>query len=501
MSKVVVIGAGIGGLSAAARIAKAGHEVEIYEAANFVGGKCRTEWIGRYAFDTGPSLLTLPAVYRDFFLKTGAVMEEVLTQIPVDPSFDYRFADGSSVKFANLSRFQTLAAITAAFGSEAAAQWDQIMKRAEAMWDVSREPFIESELTSMAALFKRVTLLRDLLIIAPFKSLREIATEKLTDQRLRYIVDRYATYSGSDPRKAPAVLLSIAFVEEAFGAWHLAGGIGQLALAIEKRCLDLGVKIQLNSPVAKIKTAKGSVTGIVLANGTEIPADIIVSNSDASLTYQKLLDPSEKRAKSERRNLAKTESSLAGFSLLLGLRPTESSEKLNHHTILFPKNYDVEFEAIFSQMKPVENPTIYICAPNDPLMVKDAGHESWFVLVNAPRHDETGTNGFNWRDENFKHKYANSIIDQIEARGINIRERLDVFEIRTPLDLQESVMAPGGSIYGTSSNSASAAFLRTKNRSPIKNLFCVGGSTHPGGGLPLVGISSEIVANAIGRAR
>jgi phytoene desaturase len=501
MSKVVVIGAGIGGLSAAARIAKAGHEVEIYEAANFVGGKCRTEWIGRYAFDTGPSLLTLPAVYRDFFLKTGAVMEEVLTQIPVDPSFDYRFADGSSVKFANLSRFQTLAAITAAFGSDAAAQWDQIMKRAEAMWDVSREPFIESELTSVAALFKRVTLLRDLLIIAPFKSLREIATEKLTDQRLRYIVDRYATYSGSDPRKAPAVLLSIAFVEEAFGAWHLAGGIGQLALAIEKRCLDLGVKIQLNSPVAKIKTAKGSVTGIVLANGTEIPADIIVSNSDASLTYQKLLDPSEKRAKSERRNLAKTESSLAGFSLLLGLRPTESSEKLNHHTILFPKNYDAEFEAIFSQKKPVENPTIYICAPNDPLMVKDAGHESWFVLVNAPRHDETGTNGFNWRDENFKHKYANSIIDQIEARGINIRERLDVFEIRTPLDLQESVMAPGGSIYGTSSNSASAAFLRTKNRSPIKNLFCVGGSTHPGGGLPLVGISAEIVANAIGRAR
>jgi phytoene dehydrogenase-like protein len=152
-------------------------------------------------------------------------------------------------------------------------------------------------------------------------------------------------------------------------------------------------------------------------------------------------------------------------------------------------------------MKPVENPTIYICAPDDPLMVKDAGHESWFVLVNAPRHDESGKNGFDWRDENFKHKYANSIIDQIEARGIKIRERLDVLEIRTPLDLQESVMAPGGSIYGTSSNSASAAFLRTKNRSPIKNLFCVGGSTHPGGGLPLVGISAEIVANAIGRAR
>jgi len=501
MSKVVVIGAGIGGMSAAARIAKAGHQVEIFEAANFVGGKCRTEWIGRYAFDTGPSLLTLPAVYRDFFLKTGSIMEEVLTQIPVDPSFDYRFADGSNVKFANLSRYQTLQAITASFGSEAAAQWDQVMKRAEAMWDVSREPFIESELTSVAALFKRVTLLRDLLVIAPLKSLREIATEKLTDQRLRYIVDRYATYSGSDPRKAPAVLLSIAFVEEAFGAWHLAGGIGQLSVAIEKRCLDLGVKIHLNSPVAKIQTDSGIATGIALANGAEIKADFIVSNSDASLTYHQLISPDEKLAKGERKNLAKTQKSLAGFSLLLGLRPSVSVEKLNHHTILFPADYDAEFEAVFTQKEPVENPTIYICAPNDPLMVKDAGHESWFVLVNAPRHDQSGKNGFDWRDENFKHKYASSIIDQIEARDIKIRERLDVLEIRTPLDLQESVMAPGGSIYGTASNSASAAFLRTKNRSPIKNLFCVGGSTHPGGGLPLVGISAEIVANAIGRAR
>lgn len=487
-------------MSAAARLAKAGHQVEIYEAANFVGGKCRTEWIGRYAFDTGPSLLTLPAVYRDFFLKTGALMEDVLTQIPVDPSFDYRFADGSSVKFANLSRYQTLQAITVAFGEQAAKEWDLIMKRAEAMWDVSREPFIESELTSVAALFKRATLIRDLLVIAPLKSLRDLATEKLTDQRLRYIVDRYATYSGSDPRKAPAVLLSIAFVEEAFGAWHLAGGIGQLAIAIEKRCLDLGVAIHLNSPVAQIKTQNGVATGISLSDGRELVADYIVSNSDASLTYQHLISPSEKRAKSERKNLAKTQSSLAGFSLLLGLRPDESSEKLNHHTILFPENYDAEFESIFTEQQPVASPTIYICAPSDPLMVKDAGHESWFVLVNAPRHDLTGKSGYDWSDENFSHKYANSIIDQIEARGIKIRERLDVLEIRTPLDLQESVMAPGGSIYGTASNSASAAFLRTKNRSPIKNLFCVGGSTHPGGGLPLVGISAEIVANAIGRA-
>lgn len=129
-------------------------------------------------------------------------------------------------------------------------------------------------------------------------------------------------------------------------------------------------------------------------------------------------------------------------------------------------------------------------------MVKDPGHEAWFVLVNAPRHSSTG-DGFNWSDPHFNRQYANSIIDQIEAAGIPIRERLEVLEIRTPLDLQNSVNAPGGSIYGTSSNGARSAFARAKNRSPIKGLYLVGGSAHPGGGLPLVGLSAEMVANAI----
>jgi len=130
-------------------------------------------------------------------------------------------------------------------------------------------------------------------------------------------------------------------------------------------------------------------------------------------------------------------------------------------------------------------------------MVKHPGHEAWFVLVNAPRHHESGVDGFNWSDKDASHHYAMKIIDQIEARGISVRDRLEVLEIRTPADLERTVMAPGGSIYGTSSNGARSAFLRAKNRSPLKGLYCVGGSAHPGGGLPLVGLSAEIVAQAV----
>jgi phytoene dehydrogenase-like protein len=174
----------------------------------------------------------------------------------------------------------------------------------------------------------------------------------------------------------------------------------------------------------------------------------------------------------------------------------DPNDGINHHTVLFPENYDAEFDSIFKDAKPVERPTIYICAPKDPLMSKDENLEGWFVLVNAPTHGV-----FDWSNNEFNEKYASTIIDQIEEHGIPIRSRLETLTIRTPADLESQVRAPGGAIYGTSSNGPRAAFLRAKNRSPIKGLYLVGGSAHPGGGLPLVGISADLVAEAIGFER
>ncbi|MEN9324536.1 MAG: hypothetical protein RL414_290, partial [Actinomycetota bacterium] len=235
MKKVIVIGAGIGGMATAARLAKSGYEVEIYEASSHVGGKCRTEWIGDYAFDTGPSLLTLPAVFRDLFIRTGSRFETAVGLQPVDPAFSYHFADGTRFNFPNLSLTDICNSIEAALGKEAADDWHRLMQRAESMWDVSRGPFIESELPTPLSLMRRKGFIKDLLKIAPWKTLRRYTSEITNNPYLQKIVDRYATYSGSDPRKAPAVLLTIAFVESTFGAWHLKGGLGTLSTALEKR--------------------------------------------------------------------------------------------------------------------------------------------------------------------------------------------------------------------------------------------------------------------------
>ena len=498
MAKVVVIGAGIGGMSAAARLAKAGHEVTIFEASNRTGGKCQTKWIGDYAFDIGPSLLTLPAVYRDLFLKTGKRIEHILELEPVDPAFKYQFADGKQITFPNLSLKAICDSIEEALGKTAGDEWHNLMQRAEHMWDVSRGPFVESELKSIKSLIAKKGFLKDLRVISPLTSLRSLTSKYTKNPYLSKIIDRYATYSGSDPRKVPAVLLTIAFVESSFGAWHIKGGIGQLSVALEERCRDLGVKFELNSPVTRITNQGSSATGVVV-NGQNIAADYVVANADAELVYNKLLPPNLSAVKSERKKLANSTKSLAGFSLLLGLDNSKlagAAPVMKHHNVYFPENYDTEFDDIFTKKIPVDDPTIYICAPNDPDMVKGPNKESWFVLVNAPRH-EPGT-GWNWSKGSSL--YAAKIIEKLDALGLRVSERLDVMEFQTPLDLQNSVGAPGGSIYGTSSNGARSAFLRASNTSPLKNLYCVGGSAHPGGGLPLVGISAEIVAEAIGRS-
>lgn len=489
---IAVIGAGLGGLTVAARLARRGHRVTIYEKSDRVGGKCHTEWIDGYGFDTGPSLLTLPAVYRDFFMKTGRGVD--LDLIPLDPAFDYHFADQSRLRLPNLSRNRAIEEISRSFGDAAAREWGELLERAAKMWQASRTDFVEKALPSLPSLIRRGKVLKDLSTIAPFTTLRKFSDRRLHDHRLRYIIDRYATYTGSDPRKVPAVLLTIAFVEEAFGAWHIKGGLGQLVAKVADRANELGVIIELNTGVERIRHQKQKVTGIHLEDGRVIDADLVISNADAYQLYNSMIEGDV--ADRERRNINKTTPSLSGFSLLLGLRASDRRLLEEHHTVYFPADYDAEFDDIFHHKRPVNDPTIYICSPNDSTMVPESGGENLFVLVNAPRHDVTA--GFDWSDPAVVNDYGEKIIDlMIKRIGIDFRDRIVVKRFRSPRDIEMDYQSIGGSIYGPSSNGIRAAFRRAPNVSRLEGLYNVGGSAHPGGGLPLVGLSGEIVADAI----
>jgi phytoene desaturase len=506
VSRIVVIGSGMGGLAAAARLSAQGHRVLVVERAGTYGGKlARLERDG-FVFDTGPSLLTLPAVYRDLFLKTavrrqGAALEDNVDLVSVDPAFHYRFPDGVEVDLPDRSRSGTAAALDAALGTGAGTQWTAMIDHAAAVWQVTRTPFLERPLHGPVDLLRQSLRVRDLRTVAPLTSLRRSGRRYLTDPRLRMMLDRYATYSGSDPRRAPAALVVVPYIEQTFGAWHIGGGLAELARATYDRCVERGVGFRFGVGASQVLLEGSRAAGVMLADGERLGADVVVANADATQLYRDLLPP-DAAAPALARLRGATPSSSA-FTLMLALRGRTPG--LRHHTVLFPADYDAEFDALFGRTPaPAADPAVYVCAPDDPRMRPDEAHEALFVLVNAPRHVSGGTegraDGIDWTVPGLASSYADRILDVMAARGLDVRGRLLWRQVRTPADLEAATGSPGGSIYGTSSNGARAAFLRPANESVVPGLFLVGGSAHPGGGLPLVGLSAEIVAGLIGQA-
>lgn len=494
MSRIIVIGAGVGGLAAAMRLQHAGHDVTVLEQFDRVGGKLGVIKHDGFVFDTGPSLVTMPHVLTELFDETGAPVHERvhLERLPV--AARYRFPDGTVLDLPD-----TIDAIPAeldrALGPGSGAQWTSFLRRAEQIWDVTHGPFLESPM-SVRTMIGGIATPRDVRAVAPWRSLRGLGSDHLRDSRLAMLLDRYATYTGSDPRRAPAAFASVPWAEQAWGSWYVRGGLGRIATAMHDRFVELGGTVELGVEVARVSTDRtGRVDGVVTADGSTRPADVVVANADARQVYDRLLP--RRAARLPRVLLRRSTPSLSGFVLLLALYDPPADQP--HHHVLFAEDYDEEFDAVFGfngPPRPVARPTVYISAPDDPEIVPGPGTGSWFVLVNAPRHDPG--HGVDWDAEGLAEGYADQIMQVMADRGLDVRDRVRHRIIVSPADLERRTMTPGGSIYGSSSNGPRAAFLRPKNTSPVPGLYLVGGSSHPGGGLPLVMLSAKIVAGLIG---
>ena len=498
MTGVVVIGAGVGGLACAALLASQGHHVTMYEQADRVGGKLgsfRSERsTGALDFDTGPSLLTLPHILSDVFTATGGWPKSLQLQ-ELSTIARIRFADGTG--FDVRPDLDAFCAELDAWSPGAGAQWRRFSVRAQRIWDATRGPFLERELhgtRSLLAMAAKNPL--SLRTIAPGTTLAELAAKYLTDPRLRQFVGRYATYTGSDPRRAPAALAAIPYAEHHFGGWYVRGGLHTIADALADRCRELGVSIQCGSRVEKIRLTEGNVCGVRLADSTEPVAQIVVANADAAAVYENLVPAPV--AATERKRLTKAPRSYSGVVLLLGVTGPRAADQA-HHTVLFAADPNAEFDQLRDGVVP-QDPTVYVCVPDDETVASTidglAAHP-WFVMVNAPRQDQV-----DWTDsgDGDRNAYATRILDVMATRGMDIRNRVVFQAVRTPADIEAETLSPGGSIYGSSSDGARSAFLRPQNRSAVPGLYLVGGSAHPGGGIPLVLLSAKIVAGLIGPA-
>lgn len=474
MASVVVVGAGVGGLAASIHLAAAGHDVVVLERLDRAGGKLAEHTADGFTWETGPSLLTLPDVFRDLAAVAGRPLDDLVTLRRLDPICRYRFADGTT--FDHRADLDDAAAAADALSPGSGDEWRSFMAHAREVWEVSERTFFAGAMSSPLELIGRMRSPRDLLAIDPLRSLHARASASFSDPRLIQYADRYATYSGSSPFRAPATLACIAHIEQSLGGWYVEGGLGRLADALVELAAGAGVDIRTGVDVEAIERRDGAAIGVRLAGGEHVAADAVVANVDALHLYRDLLPHRLRRHRAE----AAPRSS-SGFVLLLGVEG--QTPDLAHHNLSFSADYEAEFDQLFDAKVPAADPTVYVCAASitDPSQAP-AGHESWFVLVNAP---EGGGEMAG---------YGDHLLDVMAERGWDLSGRIVHREQISPADIESRFRTPGGAIYGTSSNGRAAAFLRPGNRGPLDRLYLCGGSSHPGGGLPLVAMSGTIAA-------
>ncbi len=490
MSKqVLVIGAGLGALSSALRLAHIGFDVTLFEKNSEIGGKLHEKRLGAYRFDAGPSLLTMPFVVDELFAFLGFRRENFLDFAPIEPICRYFYPDGTRLDAS--ADVEKMKREMVRLAPRDAALYESFLRYSQRIYELTANIFLFSPIHELAEILKwrNLSTLLKLPQIDPLRTVHQGVARFFKDARLVQLFDRYATYNGSDPFRAPATLNVIPYVEYVLGSYYIHGGMYRLAEALLQVANKLGVKIHTSAQVEKILHDGRRVSGIMV-NGKKIAADYVVCGQDVVVAYNQLIDGFPSRQE----KLNRLEPSCSGLVFLWGV--AKKHPELAHHNIFFSRDYKKEFGQIFQSKKPAEDPTIYVAitSKSDPSHAPAYG-ENWFVLLNMPYLTE----GVNWQNET-KHA-RDAVMQKLRQSGFDIANRIETEFVISPESFYRNYLSNRGSIYGLSSNSRSTAFKRPANRSrDLKGLYFAGGSTHPGGGIPLVLLSGKIAAELIAKA-
>lgn len=482
MTRIAVIGAGIGGLSAAARLAGPGREVTIFEGSGAVGGKAGERVVDEVAFDTGPSVLTLPEVFEDLFASCGERLTDHVTLRSPTPAFRYLWTDGTAVDVHD-TRDATIASVHEALGADAARELGAFLDHARRIWEAAAPRFVFGPAVDGWTLLRTPPhVWLELGRVDPLRSMGAAITARVRSPHLRDLLTRYATYNGSDPRRAPGTLNCIAHVELAAGAYGVEGGIHRLARAVADLAIRRGAHLALHHPVDRIELDGARVVAVRLADGSRHPIDAVVVNADVGHVVDHLL-PESARA------LPRSALSTSGWTAVV----RSSAPPTAAHSVAFPSDYRQEFVDLFDRAAPPSDPTVYAC---DQTLAH--GRPGWpdgarpvFLMANAPPEPDGGSAPDTWA------RLADRVLDRAIAARVILPGDPVVWS-RSPRELAASFPGSRGALYGAASNGPLAAFRRAPNRvRTFPGLYLASGSAHPGGGLPLCASSGAQAAHAI----
>ncbi|MTI22524.1 phytoene desaturase [Fulvivirga sp. RKSG066] len=485
MTKTIVIGAGIAGLASALRLRQKGHDVTVLEANPHAGGKLHAIKIDQYRFDKGPSLFTMPHLVDELFQLFGVDPRAYFNYKQKDSVCNYFWEDGTTF---------TVPAEEARFIKDAADTFNTSKQKLQAYLDNSRtkyeliaDIFLKKSLHKAATYFNKETLtsLLQMYKLNIGQSLHGVNRSYFKDERLVQLFNRYATYNGSSPYQTPGIMSMIPHLEMHYGTFFPKGGMHSISQSLYKLAVDQGVKFKFNTPATEIATDEKKVLGVKTEEEL-LSADVVVTNTDVFTTYKYLLKDAKKPVAA-----LKQERSSSAIIFYWGIDRT--FDQLDLHNIIFSADYEAEFEHIFNKQSLSNDPTVYIniTSKENPSDAPN-GCENWFVMINAP-----ANTGQDWQA--LITKARKNVIDKVNrALKTNIEKHIQVEEIWDPIGIEKETGSHQGSLYGTSSNSKFAAFLRHPNfSSEFKNLYFCGGSVHPGGGIPLCLLSAKIATDQI----
>lgn len=480
-------------MAAAARLAVAGHRVAVYERTETYGGGVRRFERDGFAFDTGPGLLTLPAVYRDLFIKTGREpLESVVELVQVDPSSRHVFADGTEVSLPNASRAGVVSALDEALGSGTGARWGDFLVRAREAWDHTRRPLLEEPLWPNWS----VLATREPYPSVPHKkrlrtrrarTLAEVGAWELGDPRLTALLESHALAYGLDPRETPASAAVLPYMEHAFGTWYVRGGIRELARAVYERCVARRVEFHFGADVTRVLEKDGRAAGVELRDGTVCEADHVVAGMEPgdldTITEHRLYGESDLRP------TAGDWFRPGRFSVLLALRgPREPGAA--HRTVVHAPDRTAELDFVSGRTEEPARLTVTVLRPDDPALRPDEEHEAVVVSAVLPA-------GVEWDEDGaLEERFADLVVERAEAVVPGLRGRVLWHEMRTDDHTDEETNSFGG-LQAPALAAGDGRFLRPANATALPGLYRVGGWSHPGGGLPHAGMSGALVAGLI----
>ena len=445
-----------------------------------------------FTFDTGPHVLTMLWALEEVFAAAGQHLADKLKLTQLDTVCRYHWEDGATLDAPGDPEEAARAIAQFAPGEEDG--FRRFLAYARQVSDATTDPFLRQD---FGASVRGVPTpaqwgqLRDFVALKPWRTLRQVVREYFHDPRLRQVFELYALYSGSHPARVSGIFATVADVQWRQGTYYLRGGLYQLAESLRDVAQSLGVQFRTETPVQEIIVHGQTVRGVALANGERLFADAVVCNADCLQALTTLVPELARRSWNDKR-VERIEPSTSAFLLLLGVKG--NYPQLAHHNSFLAADGEAEFSAIFDRNIPADDPIVGVACQSvtDPSRAP-AGCSNLFVMTNPP----ALSSHYDWQVE--APNYRERVLAKLERMGLtDLRQRIIVEQMWTPLDLQSRYGAYRGAIYGLSSNGWQQGFLRPPQVSPdVRGLYFVGGSTHPGGGVPLCALSGTNVAKRI----